>query len=88
MAENTFFKRKYTNEEAEECFAWFEEHLNDLPPSFKLSPSINFPNLRATLPAYIGKLRKQTITNASFSGQISILFMLRDRLSQLPELQD
>ena len=40
MSENTLFKKSYTRQEIEECFQWLEQHIDSLPTSMRLSPSI------------------------------------------------
>lgn len=81
MAENTSFKKTYTREEIEECFQWLELHLDSLPTSMRLSPSMNIPDLRATVTNSIHKLRQQMGTKAIYSGQFSILCMIREQLT-------
>lgn len=88
MPENTFYKNEFTLEEREECYAWFEAHMHQLPPSFQLTPSMYIPNLPACVRMYIHKLKKQMRDNTNYSGLFSILLMLRQRLQQLPEFQD
>jgi hypothetical protein len=88
MPENTFYKIQFTPEECEECYAWFEAHMQQLPPSFQLTPAMYIPDLPACVRMYVKKLRKQMRDNTSYSGQFSVLLMLRQRLQQLPEFQD
>lgn len=80
MAENTHFKPTFTPEEAEECFSWFEQHLDELPASLQLSPSMNIPDLRATVTTFVHKLRQQMSNKAIYSGQFAVLQMIREHI--------
>lgn len=82
MAENTHFKKTYTKEEVEECFQWLEQHLDELPTSLRLSPSMNVPDVRATVTLFIHKLRQQMGSKTIYSGQFAVLAMIREQ-SQL-----
>ncbi len=82
MAENNHFKQKYTPEETEECFQWFEQHADQLPASLQLSPSMNIPNLRATVEAFVHKLRQQMGSKTAYSGQFAVLLMIREHLRE------
>lgn len=82
MPENTFYKKQFTPKECEECFAWFDAHMEQLPPSFRVSPSIYISDLPSCVRAYVHKLRKQMGDNPNYSGQFSLLLLIRERLQQ------
>ncbi len=87
MAENKHFKQQYTQEEVEECFRWFEQHTDQLPASLQLSPSMNIPDLRATVETYVHKLRLQMSGKPAYSGQFAVLLMIREHLQEHLNLQ-
>ena len=82
MAENTLFKPTFTPEEAEECFSWFEQHLDELPASLQLSPSMNITDVRTTVETFIHKLRQQMGSKTIYSGQFAVLLMIREHITK------
>ena len=85
MSENTLFKKSYTRQEIEECFQWLEQHIDSLPTSMRLSPSINIPDVRHTVTPSIFKLRHQMGAKTIYSGQFSILCMIREKAAAAME---
>ncbi|MBQ6433672.1 MAG: hypothetical protein IJJ94_06995 [Bacteroidaceae bacterium] len=82
MPENNHFKPTYTPEEAEECFSWFEQHIDELPASLQLSPSMNIPDLRTTVSTFVHKLRQRMGSNPTYSGQFAVLLMIREHIQK------
>lgn len=82
MPENKHYKPAFTQEEMEECFSWFEQHLDELPPSLQLSPSLNIPDLRTTATNLVHKLRQQMGSRPVYSGQFAVLLMIREHIQE------
>ena len=83
MAENTFYKKEVTAEEAEACFTWFEQHMDELPATFNLGKGMYIPDVKAMVTKNVHKLRLQMNENPTYSGQFSILVMLKERLQKV-----
>ena len=83
MPENRFYKKEFTPEEYEECFAWFDARMDQLPPSLKLSPALTINDLPSCVRVYVHKLRKQARGNPNYNGQFALLLMMREHLQQL-----
>ncbi|MBQ9285676.1 MAG: hypothetical protein IJ209_05270 [Bacteroidaceae bacterium] len=83
MAENKHYKPTYTPEEAEECFSWLEQHIDELPSALRLSPSINIPDVRSTVTTFIRKMRLQMGKKPIFAGQFAVLLMIREHAQGL-----
>lgn len=85
MAENTHFKKTYTAEEVQECFRWFDEHVDELPASLQLSPSMFIADLHTCVHQFVNKLRAQMESKPVYSGQFALLLMIREHLQKADE---
>lgn len=79
MPINQFFKKKYTKEECEACFQWFEAHMDELPAQLQV-PSMAFSDVPYAAKRNILILRKVMPDNTTYNGQFALLLMLRDEL--------
>ena len=71
------YKPTYTKEEVEELVNWFDTHqyANELV----LAPGLNITNMKAAL-TQMRNIALNKYDNRSFSGQIQLLFRIREEL--------
>lgn len=79
---NTTFKKNYTKQEREECFLWFEQHMNELPQKLYTIPSMRFSDLPKTVNRMISVLRQRMGPDRTFNGEFSILLLIRKHLME------
>lgn len=73
------FKKLYSEKELNDLSHWFKSNKDNLPASFRVNKSLNYPNLHLTaeiIPEQIAMLGK----NSTYSGLIHQYFMLREKL--------
>ena len=88
MIENTHFKEYYTSQEIEECFQWFEQHMDRLPDSLQLSPSTYFPRLRFSVDAMMQHLRNVMKNHRIYNGEFATLLFIREKVLQQEGFQE
>ena len=80
---NTFFKPSFTEQERDECMAWFEAHMDELPQGMLIDKSIATNDLKQTVSSMIAVLRNQNVTRRStYCGYMSILLRIRAMVEQ------
>ena len=77
---NTQYKPNFTPQEREECFQWFERHMDELPQTMQSIRSLRIMNLPRTVRRMIDVLRKRMTDDHTFSGEFSILLLIRQAL--------
>ena len=77
---NTQFKANFSPQEREECFQWFERHMDELPQTMQSIRSIRIMNLPKTVRRMIEVLRKRMTGDHTFSGEFSLLLLIREKL--------
>ena len=81
MAYHNNYKKSYTEQEIEECYAWFEKNMGSLPKSLTLDKCMNIPELHFTVRQMMNKLQQQLKTKKNiFSGQFAILLYIKECL--------
>ncbi len=78
---NTCFKNKYTKAEVEACCDWFMQHMDELPSSLTIDPSLRIPNLPFTVRQIMSHLQDRVPNLTVYNGQFSILLLIKDKLS-------
>ena len=86
-AYNTLYKALYTSSEVEKCFEWFVENKDRLPASMSLDGGVNIPHLSMTVERMMNHLRHRA-KNPNYSGQFSLLLLIRDKLLHLEGFQE
>ena len=79
---NTHFKPQFTEQEREECFQWFEQHMNELPQTMLPIRSIRITDLPRTVRRMVDVLRKRMTNDHTFSGEFSFLLLIREKLRE------
>lgn len=79
MALNTYFKKVVTPEESQECFRWFEEHMDRLPASLSIG-AMDMKDLPTTVRQLLISLRKHLGGNPTYNGLFAILQLIRSKL--------
>lgn len=79
-ARNDQFKPTFTVEERQECFQWFEQHMDELPREFHAIRSIRILDLPMTIRCMMTKLSRRSLLDGTFSGQFSLLLLIRRHL--------
>lgn len=80
MALNTHYKPNYTEEECEECFQWFEQHMDELPPTLESIRSLRIMDLPHTIRRMINILRHNMGSIRTFGGEFALLQLIREKL--------
>ena len=78
---NTFYKKKFTPEEIQECLAWFQERMDKLPASLSYD-SANIPDLPRTVAQMVKVLQRHMNEKGTYNGQFSILLKIRQLLQE------
>lgn len=73
------FKEAYTPEELKEIVDWFEERMDRLPAKLELDEATKTGDLRLTVERLTTILKRKKL-DISFSGYVSHLFVIRDKL--------
>jgi len=81
-AVNTHFKPSYTQEEIEECFQWFEQHMDQLPATLHSIKSMRFNDLPATVARIIKVLRPRMKLGRTFNGEFALLLQIREKVEE------
>ena len=82
-ARNPFFKPHYTEEEQQQCFAWFEQNMQRLPHNFLIDDAIATNDLPTTVQRLMLMVKNGSTTKRStFSGYMAILISIKDKLEQ------
>lgn len=81
-ARNTHFKTVYTQAEREDCFQWFEEHMEQLPPQLLSIPSMRIHDLPATVKRMIQVLKKHMPDTTTYNGQFALLLFIRQKVME------
>lgn len=77
MAINNHYKKQTTQQEREECYQWFEQHMDNLPKQLEMGfMSIN--DVPRTAKRFIRKMRNQKENASIFEGQFAVLQMIRE----------
>ncbi len=76
------YKKVYTPEELHEIKTWYQEHMEELPPSLELNAATNIKDLKKTIGAYFEMLNMHH-ENPTYGAQIHHLFKIRERLIEL-----
>ena len=79
MALNMFFKKVVTPEESEECFRWFDEHMDCLPASLTIE-AMDMKNLPTTVQRLLVSLRNHLGGNPTYNGLFAVLQLIRSKL--------
>ena len=87
MPENIYFKPRTTPQERDECFRWYEEHMDRLPKSIKVK-GLNILNLPRFARRSIQSLKVHLNQSSVFEGQFSILRLVQETLRQDPNFED
>ncbi|MBO4802887.1 MAG: hypothetical protein J5545_13655 [Bacteroidaceae bacterium] len=75
-AVNTCFKKSYTLEEVKECYEWFQQRMDKLPPSLEM-PAAHIPDLHRTVQRMIKVLQRQMNERGTYNGQFAVLEQMR-----------
>ncbi len=76
------FKKLYTAEEIAEARAWFESHSSELPEPLQLNAATHYRDLKKALDVFF-KVYEAKGDNPTFGGQISQIFLIRQRLQEM-----
>lgn len=79
-ARNNQYKPIFTDEERQECFQWFEQHMDELPQAFNSVRSIRILDLPFTVRRMMTSLSHRNLSDGTFSGQFSLLLLIRRHL--------
>lgn len=80
---NAFFKKSYTSSEVDECFNWFQQHIDQLPATLSIEGGLIFPDLRNTVNQMMSHLKKRVKGSPVYNGQFSLLLLIRDKVQAL-----
>lgn len=85
---NIHYKKHYTDEEREECFQWFDKHMDQLPQTLEGIRSIRISDLPFTVSRMVSVLRNRMTAGRTFNGQFSILLLIREKLREQGFVKD
>lgn len=77
MVTNNHFKKQTTLKEREECYQWFEQHMDSLPKQLEIG-SMSIDDVPKTVKRFIRKMRNQKEDASIFEGQFAVLLMIRE----------
>ncbi len=78
---DAFFKEKYSKEELAEVVSWYKERMDKLPMRFRLNECTKTKNLPKVIDKLIA-LTERPRLDVCFSGYMSQLFIIRERLKE------
>ena len=87
MPQNIYFKSKTTPEERNDCFMWFEQHMDRLPKQMEL-PGLNIVDLPRFVRRSIRSLKIHIMQSSLFEGQFALLQFVRETLRKDPNFEE
>lgn len=81
------YKKRYTPEEIKEVAEWFKNHKEQMPQSLDVDKATHIPNFPSTVNSYID-IAQAHMDNATYSGQIYLLFKMRDVMKEACGIED
>lgn len=87
MPVNTLFKKLTTQQEREECFQWFEQHMDALPQQLKVD-CMKIPNVQSTVKRMITVLRKRMDNSGSYEGSFATLRFIQQAVRESPDFNE
>ena len=75
------YKKEFSQEEIAEVVAWFKAHMSALPQDFDILPGVKTKDLPGVVSKYL-ELAEHLKENKTFHGQLSHLFVIREKLQQ------
>ena len=83
MEKMDFFKDTYTKEEVDDVIAWFEDKMDKLPKTLRISDSTVSDDLAFTVRSLSNLLRaQQDRLSVNYSGYVAHLMLIRHRLKE------
>lgn len=86
MPINNHFKKKTTPQEREECYQWFEQHMDRLPKQLEIG-SMSIDDVPSTAKRFIKIMRNQKADASIFEGQFAVLLLIREAAEKMMKEQ-
>lgn len=84
-----FYKKNFLPAEREECFTWFESHMDRLPKELKIDKSMTTKDLPVTVKRLMTMLKCHYRDDSSVcNGYLSNLLLIRDLVRKQPGWTD